>query len=192
MEHFHPDFLTTINMTHALISSVWHVLQKNNLLRSESSESCNCYTKLIRFIINMLKKCSESKLDIIDNVERQDSFYASKKCYILKRINYKNYASQMKYNKHNMEKHRTETYSEKLDRNFWFNIKKIHYKVLKQGIRFLCHLAICDPDFVIRSSDIEDSLHLFIQNIAFFDDLILHENERKYHNAFYMYYLFFM
>lgn len=179
-------------MTHALISSVWHVLQKNNLLRSESSESCNCYTKLLRFIINMLKKCSESKLDIIDNIERQDSFYASKKYYILKKINYKNYTSQIKYNKQNMENYLTETYSEELDRNFWFNIKKIHYEVLKQGIRFLCHLAICDPDFVIRSSDIEDSLHLFIQNIAFFDDLILHENERKYHNAFYMYYLFFI
>lgn len=179
LEHFDPDFLTTVNITHALISSVWHVLQ-NNLLRSENSESCNCYTKLLRFIINMLKKCSESKLNIIDNIGWQDTFYASKKFYILKRINYKDHACLMKYNKQNMEKHLAETYSENSDRNFWFNIKKIHYKVLRQGIRFLCHLAICDPDFVIRSSDIEDSCHLFIQNIAFFDDLILRGNERKY------------
>ncbi|XP_018399629.1 PREDICTED: uncharacterized protein LOC108777288 [Cyphomyrmex costatus] len=141
MEHFCSDFLTTINMTHALISSIWHILQKNNLLKSESLESCNCYTKLLRFIINMLKKC-------------------------------------MKYNQ-NMKKHLTEIYSEKLDHNFWFDIKKIQYKVLRQGIRFLCHLAICDPDFVIRSSDIEDSFHLFIRNITFFEDLILHENERE-------------
>ncbi|XP_071643287.1 uncharacterized protein Mus304 isoform X1 [Temnothorax longispinosus] len=178
VEHFYPDFFTAVNMTYALISSVWHLLQKNNLLRSESSESCNCYTKLLRFIINMLKKCSENKLDIIDNTEWQDSYYASKK-FIFKRINYKDHACQMKCNKQNMEKHLTEIYSEKLDRNFWFDIKKIHYKVLRQGIRFLCHLAICDPDFVIRSSDIEDSFHLFIRNIAFFDDLILHENERE-------------
>lgn len=189
VEYFYPDFLTTVNMTHALISSVWHVLQKNNLLRSESSESCNCYTKLLRFLINMLKKCSESKLDTIDNIEWENSFYASKKCYVLKRINYKNYASRMKCNKLNMEKYPTKIYSEKLNRSFWFDIKKIHYKVLKQGIRFLCHLAICDPDFVIRSSDIEDSLHLFIQNIAFFDDLILRENESKC-NASYMYFFF--
>lgn len=182
VEHFYPDFLTTVNMTHALISSVWHVLQKNNLLRNESSESCNCYMKLLRFIINMLKKCSETKLDIINNTEWQDSFYVSKKCYVLKRINYKD-ACQMRYIKQNMVKHLTETYSEKLDCNFWFKIKKIHYRVLRQGIRFLCHLAICDPDFVIRSSDVEDSFHLFIRNIAFFDDLILHENERKYHNV---------
>ncbi|XP_011707988.1 PREDICTED: uncharacterized protein LOC105462835 [Wasmannia auropunctata] len=179
VEHFCPDFLTTLNMTHALISSIWHVLQKNNLLKSESSESCNCYTKLLRFIINMLKKCSENKLDIIDNTEWQDSFYASKKCYVLKIINYKDYACQMKYNKENMEKHLTEIYSEKFDRNLWFDMKKIQYSVLRQGIRFLCHLAICDPDFVIRSSDIEDSFHLFIRNIVFFDDLILHENERE-------------
>ncbi|XP_071573350.1 uncharacterized protein Mus304 isoform X3 [Temnothorax nylanderi] len=178
VEHFYPDFFTAVNMTYALISSVWHLLQKNNLLRSESSESCNCYTKLLRFIINMLKKCSENKLDIIDNTEWQDSYYASKK-FIFKRINYKDHACQMKCNKQNMEKHLAEIYSEKLDRNFWFDIKKIHYKVLRQGIRFLCHLAICDPDFVIRSSDIEDSFHLFIRNIAFFDDLILHENERE-------------
>ncbi|XP_077282780.1 mutagen-sensitive 304 isoform X2 [Temnothorax americanus] len=178
VENFYPDFFTAVNMTYALISSVWHLLQKNNLLRSESSESCNCYTKLLRFIINMLKKCSENKLDIIDNTEWQDSYHASKK-FIFKRINYKDHTCQMKCNKQNMEKHLTEIYSEKLDRNFWFDIKKIHYKVLRHGIRFLCHLAICDPDFVIRSSDIEDSFHLFIQNIAFFDDLILHENERE-------------
>ncbi|XP_011870203.1 PREDICTED: uncharacterized protein LOC105563313 [Vollenhovia emeryi] len=179
VEHFDPDFLTIVNMTYALISSVWHILQKNNLLRNESSGSCNCYTKLLQFIINMLKKCSESKLDIIDNTETQELFYFSKKCYILKRINYKDHTRQIRYNKQNVKKDLAETYSEKLDCNFLCNIKKIHYKVLRQGIRFLCHLAICDPDFVIRFSNIEDSFHLFIQNIAFFDDLILQENERE-------------
>lgn len=192
VEHFYPDFCTIVNMTHALISCVWHVLQENNILRSESSESCNCYMKLLRFTINMLKKCSENKLDIIDNTEWQDSFYASKKYYVLKRINYKDHASQMKYNKQNIEKHLSETYPKKLDRNFWFDIKKIQYKVLRQGIRFLCHLAICDPDFIIRSSDIEDSFHLFIRNIAFFDDLVLYENESKYHNASCIFYLLFI
>ncbi|KYN09509.1 hypothetical protein ALC57_18377 [Trachymyrmex cornetzi] len=179
MEHFYSDFLTTINMTHALISSIWHVLQKNNLLRSESSESCNCYTKLLRFIINMLKKCSENKLDVIDDIKWQDLFKKKKTFYILKRINYKHHACQVKYNKQNIKEHLTEIYSEKLDRNFLFDIKKVQYKVLRQGIRFLCHLAICDPDFVIRSSDIEDSFHLFVRNIIFFEDLILHDNERE-------------
>ncbi|XP_039303351.1 uncharacterized protein LOC105195921 isoform X2 [Solenopsis invicta] len=174
MEHFCPNFITTVNMTHALILFVWHVLQKNNLLRSESSESCNCYTKLLRLIINMLNKCSENKLDIIDNAEWQDSFYTSKKFYVLKRIN----SCQMKRSKQNVEEHLAQTHSGKWDR-FWFDIKKTQYKVLRQGIRFLCHLAICDPDFVSRSTDIEDSFHLFIRNIAFFDDLILHENERE-------------
>ncbi|XP_011061730.1 PREDICTED: uncharacterized protein LOC105150397 [Acromyrmex echinatior] len=179
MEYFYSDFLTTINMTHALISSIWHVLQKNNLLRSESSESCNCYTKLLRFIINMLKKCSENKLDVIDDIEWQDLFKKKKTFYHLKRINYKHHVYQVKYNKQNIKEHLTEIYSEKLDRNFWFDMKKVQYKVLRQGIRFLCHLAICDPDFVIRSSDIEDSFHLFIRNITFFEDLVLHENERE-------------
>jgi len=186
VEHFYPDFLTIINITYALISSIWQLLQKNNLLRIESLESCNCYMKLLRFIINMLKKCSENKLNIIDNTKWQDSIYVSKKCHILKRINYK--ACQTKCNKQNMEKNLIEN----LDRNYWSDIKKIQYKVLRQGIRFLCHLAICNPDFVIQLSDIEDSFHLFIRNIAFFDDLILHENERKYHNVSHMYYSLFM
>ncbi|KAL6266027.1 hypothetical protein P5V15_002881 [Pogonomyrmex californicus] len=172
VEHFHPDFLTIVNMTHALISCVYHVLQKNNLFRTESSKSCNCYTKLLRFTINMLKKCSENKVDMI-NTKWPDTFYTSKKCCILKKINYKDYTYQ------NINDYLTEIYSEKLDQNFWFGMKKIQYKILRQGIRFLCHLVICDPDFVCQSSDIEDSLHLFIQNIAFFDDLILDENERE-------------
>ncbi|KAL0107274.1 hypothetical protein PUN28_015661 [Cardiocondyla obscurior] len=177
VEHFYSDFLTTVNMTHALLSSVWHVLQRNNLVRNEKSDSCNCCMKLLRFIINMLNRCSEIKLDIIDNTTRQDSFNANKKCYVLKIINFKE-SNQSKYNKQNIEKHLAE-YSEKLDRNFWLDIKKLHYKVLRQGIRFLCHLTICDPDFVVRSSDVEDSFHLFIRNVVSFDDLILHENERE-------------
>lgn len=188
MEHFQPDFLTTVNMTHALISSV-HILQINNdLLRTESSESCNCYKKLLQFTIIMLRKCSETKLDVLDNAEWQNPFSVNNKCYTLKKINYKDYACQTKCDVQNMEKHQIEeTYPKKLDRNFWSDIKKIQYKVLRKGITFLCHLAICDPDFVIRSPDMENSFHLFIRNITFFNDLILHENERKYYNVFTFY-----
>jgi len=183
MEHFHPDFLTTVNMTHSLISSVWYILQtNNNLLRIENLESCNCYIKLLRFTINMLKKCSEIELDVIDNTEWQNPSSDVNKYYILKKINYKDYACQMKYNEQITKKY-SEKYPEKLDRNYWFTIKKIQHKVLRQGIRFLCHLVICDPDFVIRSSDIENSFHLFIRNITSFNNLILHRNERKYYNA---------
>ncbi|XP_070171270.1 uncharacterized protein Mus304 [Polyergus mexicanus] len=180
LEHFHPDFLTIVNITHGLISSVWDILQSNNnLLRIENSESCNCYMKLLRITINMLKKSSETRLDIIDNTEWQNSFAASKKCYILKKINYKNYTCQTKSSEQNMEKHLSDTYPEKLDQNFWLGIKKVQHKILKLGIRFLSHLAICNPEFLTHSSDMEDMFNLFIQNIAFFDDLILHENERE-------------
>lgn len=182
LEHFNPDFFTIVNISHGLISSVWDILQtNNNLLRIENSESCNCYMKLLRVTINMLKKSSETKLDIIDNTEWQDSFSGSKKCYILKKVNYKNYTCQTKYSEQNMEKHLSDIYPEKLDKNFWLGIKKIQHKILKQGIRFLSHLVICNPEFLTRSSDIEDMFNLFIRNIAFFDDLILHENERKYY-----------
>ncbi|XP_072755472.1 uncharacterized protein Mus304 isoform X2 [Anoplolepis gracilipes] len=179
LEHFHPDFLTTINITHGLISSVWDILlTNNNLLRIENSESCNCYMKLLRITINMLKKSSETKLDLINNTEWQNSFSVSKKYYILKKINYKNY-TQTTCSGENMEKHLSDTYPEKLDQNFWFGIKKIQHKILKQGIMFLSHLAICNPEFLTHSSDMEDMFNLFIRNITFFDDLILHENERE-------------
>lgn len=180
MEHFYPNFLTTVNLTHALISSVWYVLQMNgNLLRPECSETCNCYMKLLRFTINMLRKCSETRLDVIDNSEWHDPL--RDKCYILKRINYKDYVCQMRsvVGRDAEKRLTTETYPDNLDQNFWSDIKKIHHRVLKLGISFLSHLAVCDPDFVIRFSDIENSFHLFMCNIAFFDDLSLHENESK-------------
>ncbi|XP_012217360.1 uncharacterized protein [Linepithema humile] len=177
MEFFHPDFLTTVNLTDALISSIWNALQaNNNLLKIENWKSCNCYVKLLRFTIIMLRKCSETKLDIIDT-RWQDPLQTTKKYYILKRINYKNHTCRTKCTRQDAEEH--STYPESLDRNFWSDIKRIQHKILKQGIRFLCHLAVCDSDFVMRLSDIEDSFHLFIRNIAFFDDLILHENERE-------------
>jgi len=182
LEHFHPDFLTIINITYGLISSVWDILQtNNNSLRIENSESCNCYMKLLRITINMLKKSSEIKLDVINNTEWQNSFSAIKKCYILKKINYKNYTCQTKCSRQSIENHLSDTYPEKLDQNFWLGIKKIQHKILKEGIKFLSHLAICNPEFLTYSSDMEDMFNLFIRNIAFFDDLILHENERKYH-----------
>ncbi|GAB1869537.1 hypothetical protein CAJAP_10616 [Camponotus japonicus] len=180
LEHFHPDFLTIINITYGLISSVWDILQtNNNSLRIENSESCNCYMKLLRITINMLKKSSETKLDVINNTEWQNSFSATKKCYILKKINYKNYTCQTKCSGQSIENHLSDTYPEKLDQNFWLGIKKIQHKILKEGIKFLSHLAICNPEFLTYSSDMEDMFNLFIRNIAFFDDLILHENERE-------------
>ncbi|XP_029177236.1 uncharacterized protein LOC114945273 isoform X2 [Nylanderia fulva] len=180
LEHFNPDFLTIVNISHGLISSVWDILQtNNNLLRIENSDSCNCYMKLLRVTINMLKKSSETKLDIIDNTEWQNLLSDSKKCYSLKKVNYKNYTCQTECSEQNMEKHLSAIYLEKLDKNFWLGIKKIQHKVLKQGIRFLSHLVNCNPEFLTRSSDIEDMFNLFIRNIAFFDDLILHENERE-------------
>ncbi|XP_019700754.1 uncharacterized protein LOC105191407 isoform X2 [Harpegnathos saltator] len=180
MEHFHPDFLTTLNMTHSLLSSVQYMLQtNNNLLRTESSETCNCYKKLIQFTINILGKCCETRSIVTNNINWQDLFYTSNKCYTLKKINYKDYGCRTKYDLQNKEKHAMEIYPEKLDRNFWSNIKKTQHQVLKEGIRFLCYLTICDPYFFIQSLDIEDSFNLLIRNITFFDDLILHENDRE-------------
>lgn len=186
MEHFYPDFLATVNITYALISFVQYLLHiNNNLLRNESSESCNCYMKLLRFTINMLTKCSETRLDVIDYDKWQDPFHLSKKCYTLIKINYKDCAFQTESNIQNMEQDSMKTYPKKLDWNFWSDVRKTQHKVLKEGITFFCHLAICDPDFIIRSSDIEDSFHLFIRNIASFNVLILNENERKYHASLY-------
>lgn len=177
LEHFQPDFLTTINITHGLISSMWDILlTDNNSLRIDVSESCNCYMKLLRITINILKKSSETKLEIVDNTEWQNSFVASKKCF-LKKINYKNY--QTTCSAQNTKQNVFDMYPEKLDQNFWLGIKKVQHKILKQSIMFFSHLATCNPDFFAHLPDMEDMFNLFIRNIAFFDDLILHENERK-------------
>lgn len=162
-------------MTHALISSVRYFLQtNNNLLRTDNSESCNCYKKLLQFTIKMLERCCETRL--IDDIECQDLFHTFNKCYTLKKVDYKDYACRMK----STEQHPVETYPEKLDRNFWSGIREIQHQVLREGIRFLCRLTISDPNFVIQSPDIENLFHLFMKNVTFVNDLILHENESKY------------
>ncbi|KAG7200955.1 hypothetical protein KM043_003315 [Ampulex compressa] len=55
------------------------------------------------------------------------------------------------------------------------DLRKRCLNVLRGGIRFLCHLTICDPDFVNRL----DCFHLFMKNIEGIEDLGLRENERE-------------
>ena len=75
-----------------------------------------------------------------------------------------------------IEKQSTST---KLSKSFWQEIRRNQVNALRKGIQFLSYLARREPDFISSFTDIEDSFHLFMQRIDAFDDLILHENERK-------------
>lgn len=133
--------------------------------------------KLLRFTIKTLCKCSEANLAAIGNFN-PDNFPVQRKSS----CNLKNICT--KHSLFNMETNKMcigEIYQDKFsDENVWSIMKKKQSKVLRDGIRFLSHLAICDPDFVIRLTDIEDSFHLFMRNLNTFENFVLHENERKY------------
>ncbi|XP_043799575.1 uncharacterized protein LOC122718535 [Apis laboriosa] len=176
-ENYHFDILSAIDITDILLQIVQYILHTDIIpLRSETLNSCNCCMKLLRFTIKTLCKCSEANLAAIGNFN-PDNFPVQRKSS----CNLKNICT--KHSLFNMETNKMcigEIYQDKfLDENAWSIMKKKQSKVLRDGIRFLSHLAICDPDFVIRLTDIEDSFHLFMRNLNTFENFVLHENEQE-------------
>ncbi|XP_006615342.2 uncharacterized protein LOC102678533 [Apis dorsata] len=176
-ENYHFDILSAIDITDILLQIVQYILHTDIIpLRSETLNSCNCCMKLLRFTIKTLCKCSEANLAAIGNFN-PDNFPVQRKSS----CNLKNICT--KHSLFNMETNKMcigEIYQDKFsDENAWSIMKKKQSKVLRDGIRFLSHLAICDPDFVIRLTDIEDSFHLFMRNLNTFENFVLHENEQE-------------
>lgn len=186
MEDHHFDLIAAIDITDILIQLVQYVLQTNIIpLRSDTLGSCNCCMKLLRFTIQTLGKCSEANLTALGDFNLNHFPLQQEESCNLKNICSKHSPLLSDRNKKCIR----EIYRDKFsDENVWATMKKKQAKVLRDGIRFLSHLAICDPDFVIRLSDIEDAFHLFIRNISSFDDFVLHENERKCGYASYFFY----
>ncbi|XP_076294227.1 mutagen-sensitive 304 [Lasioglossum baleicum] len=177
VENHHFDTIVALDITEVLLQFIQYVLQTDAIpLRSETLESCNCCMKLLRFTMRTLSKCAEANLSAIGNFDSHHFPSPQKDCCKLKSICPKHSATPRTRNK----KCVCEVYQEILsDANAWTIMKQRQVKILRDGIRFLAHLAICDPDFVIRLSDIEDSFHLFMRNISNFDDFSLHENEQE-------------
>lgn len=178
VENNHFDLLAAIDITDVLLQFVQYILHTDIIpLRSETLNSCNCCMKLLRFTIKTLYKCSEANLELsgdfnVNNFPVQKTDFCNLKSICAKHSSFNTATSEMCIR---------EIYRDKFsDEDTWSIMKRKQSKVLKDGIRFLSHLAICDPDFVIRLSDIEDSFHLFMKNLSAFDNLLVHENERKY------------
>lgn len=178
MENYDFDLLAAIDVTDVLLRFVQYILQTDIIpLRSENLNSCNCCMKLLRFTIKTLCKCSEANLAVIGNfkldnfpVPKEDSCNLEAIC-----------AQHSLFNTRPSKLCIREIYRDKFsDEKAWSSMKEKQLKVLRDGRRFLSHVAICDPDFVIRVSDIEDSFHLFMRNLSAFKNFVLHENERKY------------
>ncbi|XP_029047025.2 uncharacterized protein LOC114877962 isoform X1 [Osmia bicornis bicornis] len=177
VEDHHFDLIAAIDITDILIQLVQYVLQTNIIpLRSDTLGSCNCCMKLLRFTIETLGRCSETNLSALGDFNLNHFPLQQEEFCNLKNICSKHSPLLSDRNKKCIR----EIYRDKFsDENVWATLKKKQAKVLRDGIRFLSHLAICDPDFVIRLSDIEDAFHLFIRNISSFDDFVLHENEQE-------------
>lgn len=182
MDNHHFDIITAIDITDTLLQFIQHILQTDVVpLRSEALESCNCCMKLLRFTIKILFKCSNVNLSTIKDFDLD--------YFPLEQTDFCNLKSICP--KHSMSyvikssKCIREIYRDKFsDDNSWATVKRKQLKIFRDGIRFLSHLAIYDPDFVIRLSDIEDSFHLFMRNINEFENFSLHENERECIRAF--------
>ncbi|XP_076643967.1 mutagen-sensitive 304 [Halictus rubicundus] len=177
VENHHFDIIAALDITDALLQFVQYVLQTDAIpLRSETLESCNCCMKLLRFTMRTLSKCAEANLSAIGNFDSHHFALQQKDCCKLKSICSKHSVTPRTRNKKCICEVYQDIFS---DTNACTTIKQRQVKILRDGIRFLAHLAICDPDFVIRLSDIEDSFHLFMRNISNFDDFSLHENEQE-------------
>ncbi|KAL2728306.1 hypothetical protein V1477_017582 [Vespula maculifrons] len=183
IENVDFDLITTINITHSLLSFIQTALHTNALL-VKTGNSCNCCMKLLRLIIKMLCRCSEVSLGKLqfenDLCISNDDFLPMNIDYnFTERLN-KQYIHCTELKKYGIKEYMKQMYpKDRSDKNYWINIKRKQLTTMRDGIKFLRHLATCDPDFMIRLSDIEDSFHLFMNNISTFDNLILHENERE-------------
>ncbi|XP_076163549.1 mutagen-sensitive 304 isoform X2 [Ptiloglossa arizonensis] len=177
VENHRFDIIAAIDITDALLQFAQYILQTDVIpLRSETLESCNCCMKLLRFTIKTLCKCAEINLSSIKDFDLDHFPLKQKDSCCLKSICTKHSAPHVATNK----KCISEIYQNQFsDANSWTSVKRKQMKILRNGIRFLSHMAICDPDFVIRLSDIEDSFHLFMRNISTFDDFVLRENEQE-------------
>ena len=163
-----------------LLQFVQYILQTDVIpLRSETLNSCNCCMKLLRFTIKTLCKCTEANLTTIENFNSNDFPMPKEDFCNLNAICAKHSLFNTRPSKLCIHEIYKDKFSER-DENGWSIMKKRQSKVLRDGIRFLSHVAICDPDFIIRLSDIEDSFHLFMKNLSAFKDFVVHENERKY------------
>ena len=178
LENYHFDLLTAVDITDVLLQFVQYILQADVIpLRSETLNSCNCCMKLLRFTIKTLCKCTEANLTTIENFNSNDFPMPKEDFCNLNAI----CAKHSLFNTRPSKLCIHEIYKDKFsDENSWSNMKKRQSKVLRDGIKFLSHVAICDPDFIIRLPDIEDSFHLFMRNLSAFKNFVFHENERKY------------
>ncbi|CAK9801082.1 hypothetical protein ANTQUA_LOCUS2692 [Anthophora quadrimaculata] len=177
VENHYFDIIAAIDTTDILLQFVQYILHTDIIpLRSETLNSCNCCMKLLRFTIKTLCKCSEANLADLGNFNL-DNFPVPR----IDSCNLKSICA--KHSIFYIGTSRTcirEIYQDKFsDENAWTTMKRKQSKILRDGIRFLSHLAICDPDFVIRLSDIEDSFHLFMRNLNAFENFVLHENEQE-------------
>ncbi|XP_015429517.1 PREDICTED: uncharacterized protein LOC107186210 [Dufourea novaeangliae] len=177
MENHRFDTIVAVDITNALLQFVQHILQTDVIpIRSETLVSCNCCMKLLRFTIKALSKCAEVNLSAIGDFDTEHFPLKQKDYCHFKSICLKHSTLPVRTNRKCIREIYQDQFS---DVNTLAIVKRRQMKILKDGIRFLAHLAICDPDFVIRLSDIEDSFHLFMRNISNFDDFVLHENEQE-------------
>ena len=177
VENHHFDMIAAVDIADALLQSAQYILHTHAIpLKSEAEESCNCCVKLLRFTIKTLSRCTNANLAAIKVFDLEDFPLEQRDTCNFKSICPKHLSPRAPTS----TKCIRDIYLHELsDENAWAIVKRKQSKILRDGIRFLSHLAICDPDFLIRLSDIEDSFHLFMRNISGFDNFALHENEQE-------------
>lgn len=177
VENYEFDLIAAVDIADILLQFVQYIVHTDSIpLRSENLDSCNCCMKLVRFAIKTLCKCSEMNLTATGNFNPSNVPMKTNVSCNLRCICAKHSPIQGESKETCIREIYREMFS---DENVWTDTKRKQSKVLRDGIKFLSHLAICDPDFVIRLTDIEDSFHLFMRNLNAFENFLLHENERE-------------
>lgn len=133
--------------------------------------SCNCCLLVLKFVVVNLCECT--KIDV--NQVRQ---------------RYLNTTDNLKTKKNDSEPENKLLFKYKIFENwssfetehaggFWNMLQASQYSAISYGIRLLSYLAKRDPDFLIRETSIQETFHLFLQNIDSRIDIKLKNSDRK-------------
>ncbi|XP_015592175.1 uncharacterized protein LOC107266325 isoform X2 [Cephus cinctus] len=180
LEHCRLDPVATISIAYKLVPFSHYALSSQIISWTvEAPHSCNCCMKLLRLTVTLL--CESSRITVPETIDETNSKSDSDDGQYNENLVHNKEGQGQREDEDNMTEHNRRMKKwdwTKLDDSFRRRIRMKQMDSLRKGIQFLCYLATCDPDFIIRQSDVENSFHLFMHRVTSFEGLILHESEK--------------
>ncbi|XP_034950190.1 uncharacterized protein [Chelonus insularis] len=154
LKSFKFDEISTIKTTYALMKFADTSFRSNILpWPSETNNDNECCIELLTLVVKML--------------------------YESVAINHKRIEKKMTRKKKDVTNDCDNSSNNYLGKSFLYELKGKQLSCIKMGIRFLNYLTKQDPEFVVRSIDIDTPFFLFIENVTSLNDLKWHEIDKE-------------